>query len=389
MPAGQSVATPSATQPIATGATHDRIPSLDGLRALSIVLVLVGHIYIATEMGRPALYAVVGNHQLGVSVFFVISGFIITHLLLREEAARGRIGIGGFYLRRAFRILPAYYLYLLAVLAFSLLGDVDVPARDFASAVFFLRDYMQRASGFAVSHTWSLAVEEHFYLLYPLFLVTVAPRRRIAAMAGTILAGPFLRVLTWAFWPGHGKPTFMFHTRMDFLAGGCLVALLLRHHRVQDGIRRAPWGIIRLVVLALLFVASPLASLALRRYEQLAGYTIEIVLIGFLLVDVVNVPESWLGRLLNTPIAVHIGRISFSLYLWQQLFVYCDHKRFLWLDSMAVRLALALLFAELSYRFVEQPFLEWRRRLIDVRRGGAGEPHRSTNTPSMVPGGRR
>ncbi len=345
-----------------------RIPSLDGVRALSIVLVLVGHVYIDAPFARTATYAIVGNHQLGVSIFFVISGFIITHLLLREEHASGRIRVGQFYLRRAFRILPVYFVYLIAVFAFSRLGDVDVPTRDFASAALFLRDYMQRPSGFAVSHTWSLSVEEHFYLVYPIFLLTVPRRWRAYVLAATVAAGPFLRFLTWALWPGHGATGVMFHTRMDSLAGGCLLAILSRTEDVRAAIRRAPWPAIRIVSLGLLFIASPLLATTIRRYQNLAGYTAEIVLICVLLVDAISLPSSWLGRLLNAPLAIHLGRISFSLYLWQQLFVYCAHQRFQWLNSPAVSLGAAVVLAELSYRFVEAPFLEWRRRLVESRR---------------------
>jgi peptidoglycan/LPS O-acetylase OafA/YrhL len=142
-----------------------RIPSLDGLRALSIALVLAGH-SIPNAQWDWFLWKVFGNGDLGVSIFFVISGFLITSLLLKEHAEAGEISPSSFYLRRAFRILPPFYAFLVVLLALKRFGVLELSLRGWTEAVTFLRDYLSADDWWTI-HIWSLSVEEQFYLLWP------------------------------------------------------------------------------------------------------------------------------------------------------------------------------------------------------------------------------
>ncbi len=142
--------------------TAKKIPSLDGLRALSILLVVLSHCLhgVSAQHGpRRVLYAVAYNGSIGVSIFFVISGFLITTLLLREKNSTGRISLSGFYLRRVFRILPAFFVFMASlVLANRLHLLPAIPASQFLHALTFTADY-QRYPNDLIGHIWSLSVE--------------------------------------------------------------------------------------------------------------------------------------------------------------------------------------------------------------------------------------
>src|SRR5215831_9629535 len=186
--------------------SQDRIPSLDGLRAISIAFVFVGHL--AGTRGFP-VPAAAGNAvniaELGVHVFFVISGYLITRLLLQETASSGRIDLGNFYLRRTLRIFPPYYALLAALLAADLLGAVALHRHDILRAMTYTTNYDEGRSWY-VGHTWSLSVEEQFYLLWPAVVLLARPRRAVLAAAAVVLAVPIIRVgsLELMRWSGDG-----------------------------------------------------------------------------------------------------------------------------------------------------------------------------------------
>lgn len=145
------------------------IPSLDGFRAISILLVIFGHLIINQLLPAP-LYSIlkeVSFGELGVRIFFVISGFLITYLLLKERSKNGGVNLKAFYIRRLLRIFPVFYFYLgiVAILNFSL--GFQVPSLYFLSAALYIQNFSPWGSSWLIGHSWSLAVEEQFYLLWP------------------------------------------------------------------------------------------------------------------------------------------------------------------------------------------------------------------------------
>src|ERR1017187_2106620 len=149
-----------------------RIPSLDGLRALSIFLVVSLHtlqrygLHHHVGLGWYALF----NGGSGGSIFFVISGFLITSLLLQEHRKRGSISLPGFYLRRAFRILPPLYFYIGVIILLGVAGRMALNRNDLISSIFFFHNFTEGATMWAVEHLWSISVEEQFYLVRPVVL---------------------------------------------------------------------------------------------------------------------------------------------------------------------------------------------------------------------------
>jgi peptidoglycan/LPS O-acetylase OafA/YrhL len=197
-----------------------RIPALDGLRAVSIGLVLIGHLAGTPRFASVSaiqLFGDVGN--LGVTIFFVISGFLITNLLLQEQADTGRIRLRAFYARRAFRILPAVltYFVVLAIAAIAI-SAVRVPADDWTHALTFTMNYHQ-TRGWWLGHLWSLSVEEQFYFLWPAAIVLLGRRSSLWLAASAVALAPLWRLAAWWIWPdardGIGET---FPTVMDAIA---------------------------------------------------------------------------------------------------------------------------------------------------------------------------
>src|SRR5262245_26497608 len=198
---GSAIAPPAATDrrtmSIRPAIDHERIPSLDGLRAISIAFVFLGHL--AGTRGFPIGTApgnALNTAELGVHVFFVISGYLITGLLLQEVARHGRIDVPRFYLRRTLRIFPPYYALLAVLFVADLAGLVPLHDHDVLRAMTYTSNYDPNRSWF-VGHTWSLSVEEQFYLLWPAVVLLLRPRRAVVAAAAVVVLVPIIRIASW------------------------------------------------------------------------------------------------------------------------------------------------------------------------------------------------
>lgn len=344
------------------------LPTLDGWRAIAILAVIVDHAAGYAFEGRyPRLLAITRIGPNGVSLFFAISGFLICSRLLEELANQGRIHLAGFYIRRASRILPAAMTYLLAIGLLSWLGIIVVTWREWWSAALFWRNYLPpslipRGWGGYTIHYWSLAVEENFYLIWPGLLALSGARRGKWVAGGMAVA-----VACWRSWDfRHGL--FDQHlagvlfgsrtdTRLDGLLMGCLFALLFADARWRDRLIRLakPW----------------IWSLAVAGYAGLQIYygrhyytLLESVLLAFMVSATVMMPRTRIGKFLELPAMQWVGRLSYSLYLWQQLFFVPDAKP-PWTDAQRLPWNCLLLFvaAFMSYRFVERPMIRWGHKL--------------------------
>ena len=205
-----------------TGTHGNRLPSLDGLRAVSIGLVVAFHIIGMTAFGGA--FANIGN--LGVRVFFVISGFLITGLLLKEKERTGSISLRRFYARRTLRIFPAFYTFLAVIGICAAAGLIVVNKFDLLEAGTYIINYFPGYQhSHYVRHIWSLSVEEQFYLLWPCVLSFAGRRRGLMFAAAFILIAPALRLLYWFFVPQmHDLMDRGFETVADALATGCVLA---------------------------------------------------------------------------------------------------------------------------------------------------------------------
>ena len=337
-----------------------RIRSLDGLRALSISLVVFGHLggTAGFPIGSPRI-VLPFLAVLGVRVFFVISGYLITRLLLDEQEKRGSICLSMFYFRRIFRILVPYYVFLAAMAAAARLGWVELAPGDLGYALAYIGNYHPHGA-WTLGHTWSLAVEEQFYLLWPAVLVLLGVRRAMWVTIACLFIAPAMRVCVWTLLPalrdgvGH-----TFGTVVDPLAVGCLLAGIT-DRLWQDARYRA-------LLKSRWFFLVPLAVLATVVFEQHPRFAFTIAtavgIVGVALcVDrCVRLPGSiWTKALCAAPIAA-VGRASYSIYLWQQPFL----NRFT--SGLAARfpenIIAASLVATVAFLLVEKPALAARLAL--------------------------
>lgn len=294
-----------------------RVPSLDGLRAISVLIVVASHF-----VGTPRAISGVGTTGLfvdgksGVKIFFVISGYIITRLLLEEMRANGSLDFPGFYLRRVLRLIPVQICYLLFLAIISMTTAAYVPACVYVSALTFTKNYY--CATWLDGHFWSLSVEEQFYLIWPVLLWKLRPNMLRWVVAGGIALAPLSRAFEYV----------IMHTQvwtssnMDFLLVGC--ALTLYAGRVEQLWDRYARGRVELVfLLALLGVGIPsyLGHLMILGPLTITiGSTMQAVGIALLLEVGTRSRRGWLFRILNWPPLVWVGLMSYSIYVWQMAF---------------------------------------------------------------------
>lgn len=333
------------------------IPSLDGLRAISIGLVIVAH----SMNGHP-----VG--VLGVRVFFVISGYLITHLLLKEFNSMGSVNLKRFYFRRTMRIFPPFYFYLLVVAILGTSGIIGFNFRDFIASFTYTSDYFfpvsdQVTSGsWFVLHSWSLAVEEQFYLLYPPLLVILRKKKIVAVLVFILFLAPVLRIVGFHLFPGSQVAIlYGFHANMDALASGCLLAFAAEYERFQNFLRKIT-DLPQLAIIALAVLIF-FANYQIQGEHPTFGLSVCVTFMNtatalIIYWSIANSETTFIGRMLNTKALSYIGALSYSLYLWQQLFTGKEMLGYFPLNLLA-----AFICALISFYTVEKYSLKLRAYL--------------------------
>ncbi len=353
--------------PAPTWRGEGRIPSLDGLRGVSILMVLWTHFVPMVARGSPGWIRSAREARVGVDVFFVISGFLITLLLLREADRTGAISLRGFFARRALRLVPALAIYLGFVAIYSGLGYASVSPTDWALATTYTTDlvtFLGRGSPWVFAHLWSLSVEEHFYLAWPVVLVALGRRRALTTLMAVVALSPAARVYLRAEFPWPvmcGLLRFATPARLDPIAAGCLLAYF-SYDRSLITFRR-PCNRVDLVrcTLAFVLVGSFVGLSTMGLFEAALRPTLTAAAIAAIVHYFVTNPTSPPGRLLNSRPMVALGVLSYSLYLWQQPFL--DGTRPPSMGRWAASIPLAFACAIASHVLVERPFLRLKDRI--------------------------
>jgi peptidoglycan/LPS O-acetylase OafA/YrhL len=322
-----------------------------------------------------------------VNLFFAISGFLICGLLLKEYESNDGINLRRFYLRRCFRILPPYYAMLAVLCVLGILGAIRVNYSDLPACLLFYRNYTPLGAdfqgGFYTAHFWTLAIEEHFYLIWPMLLLAVKPKR--AGKVGFLLA---MAVFVWRVLEGHFEwfatvllPANLMSrtdTMMDALLWGCVAAIYFPE--IVRFTARIRFSQLWLPILVTLMVAEKLHAPGL--------IALRAVLMPALVLSTVLQPASLLGRVLEWRPVRWLGTISYSLYLWQELFLpeidsARSHGVFHYLQQAPWNLLAILTMACLSRYLIEVPMTRLGHRLSANLPGPDSSP-RPTLNPTVA-----
>jgi peptidoglycan/LPS O-acetylase OafA/YrhL len=328
-----------------------RLYQLDGLRALAFLSVFVNHAFSVSLL------------WIGVDLFFVLSGFLITTILLKQRTEEGYFRV--FYYRRFLRIFPPYYLFLVMVFVFY---ETNWQAHWYWYA-FYLSNIRE---GFSCGHSvgvlvpmWSLAVEEQFYLLWPLFVYTLGPRGMLWFSLALIFAAPLTRFYL------SGAPCtpvyFLLPCRVDLLAAGALLAIVraqapARFHAFSQ--RGLGWAVSCGVIFTTLAIAVPSFRLSAR---AVLFDTVGFTLIGGVMTGIVAyaIParKGWIHRLLSHRVLVYLGTISYSMYLCHDLVIaHFRRMGFSMLSGALWSSVVVLVCCSISWFFFEKPIQSYKNR---------------------------
>jgi peptidoglycan/LPS O-acetylase OafA/YrhL len=367
----------AALQPPSTS----RLSSLDGWRAVSILMVLGDHNTYAS--GFPSalkpITLVFFDGGLGVRFFFIISGFLITWLMMLEKDKTGSVSLREFYIRRCLRILPIYIAYLTVLAILQLSGlDRETPSAWLGNLTFTRNTFGYVNEGDALSaHLWSLSVEEQFYLAWPLLFVWLGKRGDrtiLGILAAAILALTAIRGINFlSYYPlPHLKPFFHWHSLRSFdcLALGCACAVLFAHYRepVERCLKRhhlltavVGLAMVLFTFYSMYFPLKPVALAELVPVIRAVGFCI-------LLLHSIVAPEWGFYRALNWSWVRRIGIWSYSIYIWQQLFWAAPPiwglDRVWWMGIWILPLFAVTM---ISYYGLERPFFTLRSHHREVK----------------------
>ena len=363
-----------------------RIPELDGLRGMAILLVFMahylggaGHIYLKPSIRHVLAIANLGWS--GVDLFFVLSGFLIGGILLQVRHSEHYFK--AFYMRRIFRILPVYYLWIVLYAAIVALGVAGGPnpfslkARDFLQIPYqllFLQNFQFNLYPFQMTWflvTWSLAVEEQFYLFAPLLIRLLPDRKLIVFLISAILAAPFLRFMAFRYWfPGSMAPVYLLPCRADALAMGVLLAVGWRSqsfHRFLHESRRLVQGV------ALVLIGGICASIRFMVGEPsllrvVVGLSWLPALYACLLILALSQSDGWVASIFRWNLLRSLGTISYCVYIIHLTLLLVAHRlilgagpEFYNLKGAAVTAgaaAASILLAMVSWRYYEKPLIK-------------------------------
>jgi len=345
-------------------------PSLDGLRGLAILMVILPHFGALHFLKGTGIFI---DSIIGVHIFFVLSGFLITTLLLKEKLRTGKISLSHFYLRRILRIVPVVYLFLVVLIILNTCYGLHIPLIDFVASFLFFKNFPLRNEPYT-AHLWTLAVEAQFYITFPLLLSYSVNKYFITALSivivvpvvailgdyhtGFLFAGPaitfFTKLMMYAFWKG---PVIILI--------GSVFAILTFKNIIKPISSKAGFflGFILLVIAIVIHTKTFLF------YSKYVSEYISAILIAWAIVMSANA-KSLLSIVLQNRALVRIGIISYSLYVWQELFIGTNTWQ-PWMMALngypayvivLVKLAATFAIAFASYYLFESKFLKLKKK---------------------------
>jgi peptidoglycan/LPS O-acetylase OafA/YrhL len=341
------------------------IPSLDGLRAISILLVLASHLLVASNLTTTS--PIPGG--LGVTIFFFISGYLITGLLLSELKNSHRIDAKAFYIRRFLRLYPPMLIMILCIMSFLWINHKPVSFQESLAAIFYYENYylaQNPASDGRYSILWSLAVEEHFYLIYPLIVIVCGRRLKLLLGITLLLTVIPLCLRLFIAYEHNADSTSLSYTyslthcRFDSILYGCLTSILINSdysNKFFKIISSRPVYISSLILFCILFVIRD------EFFKQTIRFSLQGICFIILIPGIIY-SKSSLNRFFSLKALLFIGKLSYSIYLFHYAVIemmrdYSFQSPFIYI---IVNLTLSTALSLGSYYFIEIPMMSFRKR---------------------------
>jgi peptidoglycan/LPS O-acetylase OafA/YrhL len=344
------------------------IPELDGIRALAILLVMIYHTGIPIFKGG----------FIAVDIFFVLSGFLISSILIKEYDTKNKINLQYFYIKRILRLAPSLLILLTAIFIisyFRLFNQTEDNYRSILLTLLYSSNWVRAFNHFymgILSHTWSLAIEEQFYILWPVILI---PLLKIRSRKKVVILLCILALSSWLlriFLTFRGAPVERLYngldTRADALLTGYILAVIQSSGTLNSNIKKGSICVRMIAVGALLCYFSVLFSISwrnLNNYYWLAS--VIQILTAFLILHTTSSENSPIKRILSFRPIVWIGSISYGLYLWHDpVYEIMRTYKFSQYSIATIGSLITFLIASLSYYLVEKPVLSLKRKLRNI-----------------------
>lgn len=347
--------------------------SLDGLRGVAIIMVVLSHLNLP-----PAIYPLIFfNGHMGVLIFFVISGFLITTLCLKEKVLTKDISLKNFYIRRALRIFPVAYLYILVITILNLVFKLSIPYMSILGAALYLMNFTSYFRKYYYSwhtgHYWSLSVEEQFYLIVP-FILKKNFRLYLLLILFIIFILPIFMCLQSIFPALNVNVLYAFtHFLVKFqsIAIGCLFSVLMFKYPVDKDILTKNKVILN--VLAIILILAIQYNDFLTLQSMFSGIAVSF-LTGYIIVSNIVPAKDFLFKLLNSKALKIVGVLSYSIYIWQEVFTSNDKKLPYFMITFPYNVLCIISVSCLSYYFYERFFLKLKTKFSKIKKTSQQTP---------------
>jgi len=342
------------------------LPTLNGIRGIAILMVIMSHLRLSTD----GFYYKIFNGDLGVDLFFVLSGFLITTLCIKEKIATNNLSLRKFYIRRALRILPLAYLFLFVVEVLNLAFKLEIPTFQFLGAAFFILNlsyFRSHDLKAPIGHYWSLATEEQFYLIFPPLFKLSFRGFCLAILLIVVLLPVFCLIQEYLPSINNGILYAFTHVLIKFqgIAVGCLFSIIMFRYSGFAEIVSSYKLLFNSIAIVLIFF------LPFNFFYTINAVFINLtisLLIGYVIISNLEPRTDLFYIIFNNKVISYIGVLSYSIYIWQQIFTMHQpwENLFRIANSKLLNILALAIVAFCSYQFFERRFLRFKKKFTVV-----------------------